>query len=196
MVLNLMLLDAKKAQAIHRNGTRVKGQAVEAAFDLIDGLLLELAQRDPLVADKLVKPPHPAMPLAKPERTWALSVGARLDADFVGIVREGAPALAPAITAHFQDRIFGAAAAFIIAPLPGVRAELRIAWPDLAVRPYLGAGAVLFGPSFGLRGCLGVLGRVGPVQLFLDAGAEGFLTGPEQFHALALLVGAGVAWAF
>lgn len=193
MVLNLTLLDSREGRAIHRNGARVKGQAVEAAFDLIDGLLLELAAKDPLVAAKLpAAPPKPA----DTGRSWTLSVGARMDADFVGIVKDGQAAVTPGVSLHFQDRIFGAAAAFVVAPVPGVRAELRVAWPDLAVRPYLGAGAVLFGPSFGLRACLGVLGRVGPIQLFLDAGVEGFLTGATQFHPLALLLGAGVAWAF
>jgi hypothetical protein len=185
MVLNLTLLDPTKGEAIHRLGSRVKGQSVEAAFDLIDGLLVELAKRDVLVAEKLVKD---AQPTVVETKSWAFSVGVRADADFVGVVLDGAPAVMPAVTAHFQDGVFGAAAAFVIGPLPGVRAEVRVVpLPGLKARPYLGAGAVLFGPAFGLRGCLGVLGKVGPLQLFLDLGVEGFLSGPARFHALALL---------
>lgn len=198
MVINLNLLDAKKGAVIQRNGARVKGQSVEAAFDLLDGLLLELAQSDPLVsvAARKVAQTHVEQGGTPPEKTWAFSVGVRVDTDFVGVI-DGAPAVAPGITAHFQDGVFGGAAAFIIAPIPGVRAELRLVpLPGFKVKPYLGAGAVLFGPSFGVRGALGVLGKLGPVQLFVDFAVEGFLTGPTSFHALALLLGAGAAWEF
>jgi hypothetical protein len=217
-ILNLSLVDSRKGVTIHRTGARLKGQSIDVMLDQIDPKLLELVQHDPLVKapTQLVAVESPpaapaapaaaavpaAPPVAVPDatvetrRSWHLVAGLRVEGDFIGLAN-GAPAIAPALSVSFTSGRIGAAAALIIAPIPGVRAEARfVPFEDSKVRPHGGVGVVLFGGAFGIRGCLGLGGTIGSVHLFGDAGIEGFLTGANAFNRVALLVALGAGYEF
>lgn len=195
LVINLSLLDARANAPLHRTGQRVKASTADAAFDILDKLLMDLLEKDPLVAAKLPSSAQPARD--QPTREWSFGVGARVDADFIGLA-DGAAAVLPGVTVQFQYAYFGAAATLLLGPTIGVRAEARfLPLPRTMIRPWIGAGAVIFGPAVGLRGALGLGAQLGPVMLFLDGGVEGFVSGDAvKFRPLAVVAGLGIAWTF
>ncbi len=187
LLLSMTLLDGSGSR-LQQVSSRLKGGTLDGALDEVDVLVEQLLAADPLRAGESLTPQKRA-----PAVQW--SAGVRVEAEVLGLAAGGA-AVAPSLTLGLDTGWFGAAATGIINVVPGARLEARLHPPLWVVRPYLGAGATLFGTAFAPRGSLGAFGAVGPVQLSFDAAVEYFVTGPARFRPLAVLVSLGAAWLF
>ncbi|MBL8917493.1 MAG: hypothetical protein JNJ54_01415 [Myxococcaceae bacterium] len=189
-LLTLSLSNTRTGAGIHRLTERFEG-SLDRALDVIDRMLTALVEKDP-VARSSAGPAPPVV--ATPAARHQFVVGVRAEAELLGLAG-GQPAFAPAVSASWGHRVFGAAATVIILPTVGVRAEGRLhLLEDSIVRPLLALGFTLFGTAFAPRGAVGVTLDLGPVRAALDFGAEYFVSGPSRFAPLSLLasLGAGV----
>jgi hypothetical protein len=187
MLVSMSLLDSGGAR-VNQVSSRLKGGTVDAVLDQMDALVEELLSKDPLRAGERLVSEKKA-----PALQW--SAGLRVEAEVLGLAAGGA-AVAPSLTVALDTGWFGASATGIITVLPGARLEARLHPPGWVVRPYLGAGATLFGTAFAPRGSLGAFTALGPVQLSFDAAIEYFVTGPPRFRPAAVLLSLGGAWLF
>lgn len=67
------------------------------------------------------------------------------------------------------------------------------------MRPYLALGTTVFAPDVAARGAVGLAVRISSFQVFGDAAYERFFNPRGKtgnFHPDAVLIGAGVGWAF
>ncbi len=128
--------------------------------------------------------PRAQAPLAPPTFVW--TVGLRVEGEVLGLIAGGA-AVSPALTVAFERGAFGAMATGILQVVPGVRLEGRFHPGTWAVRPVVSLGGTLFGTAFAPRAAVGLLARVGPVQLSFDAAGEYFVSMPLRIPRAEVL---------
>ena len=97
---------------------------------------------------------------------------------------------------EWAGRRFGASLAFTTTSPVGVRLEGRgYLFRRSPIRPYGGAGVVLFYPDLGLRGVAGAEWKiVGPLVVTLDVAYERYVKNTPDFLHRAILVSAGAAY--
>lgn len=177
LIVQLTLLDGQSGGQVHRAGARVPGAGkVDAALAAIPDLVRQLVEKDPLVK--------------RVERRRVFVVGLRGEVDLNG------PGVAPVLAFSWEPPTwYGAAAAVVAAPIPGIRAEGRLHPFRFLVTPYLGLGATAFTTSVAPRLALGGSARFSFVAVTAEVAVERYLTGRFVGH-LAVIGSLGAGFAF
>ncbi|MBL8951328.1 MAG: hypothetical protein JNK82_11155 [Myxococcaceae bacterium] len=185
VLVTFTLLDPRTAQVVSRAVRTIDARGdLDPVLDGARSATYEVANADPAQVRRGVT--------LEPERGFggfALGVAGNLDA--LGL------RVAPAIVAELSGKRLGAALTLLVKASPGLRLEGR--WYPLTfgrVRPYVGAGGVVFLNAAGVHVGVGAALRVWRIQLIADVAYERFLWAAPQFVYDAALVGLGAQWAF
>ncbi|MBI5542778.1 MAG: hypothetical protein HY901_02740 [Deltaproteobacteria bacterium] len=187
-LLNLSLIDSKRARLISRVGRRVVGTgSLDPLLDLVRPALVELVEADPKHGAISRKGSIEARGFG------GFCFGLRGEADVLGGVTGGL------VLEYSAARLGGAASVLWAHPAPAARLELRL-YPLVfsRVRLYVSPGATLIYPALAVRGAVGAQLGLGHFQIFADAGYERFLLNPvvgaKSYKPDAVLVAVGAGW--
>lgn len=185
-ILTLSLIDTQSGRAIAQRTERVKGErALDELLDVVPAMVTALKEEDPLVSggSGAASGSVAAGGAGQAGAAVGLVLGVRGEVDVAHL------AAAPAVAAVWMPGELGAAAAIIVAPTPGVRAEAR--WQH-GVLPYVGLGVTVFAPAIAPRLVLGGNASFGRVVLSFDLAGEYFVNAPDGVANVALLASLGV----